>query len=95
MDTGLLEDDELSPVFFNKLTENYKQENIDKLNGVFSNLLQIMGTPQGVLGLLNMGEASDKLFDWYDVDKSILKDESEREQFVESYLQSLMQGGQQ
>lgn len=95
MDTQILEDEELSPVFFNKLTENYKQDNIQQLNGLFTNLLQIMGTPQGVLGVLNVGDVCDKLADWYDIDKSVLKDEGEREQFIEGYINSLMQGGQE
>ncbi|MGL4671184.1 hypothetical protein [Cetobacterium sp.] len=97
MDMGELQDEEALPVFFNKLTENYKIENIDKINGVLNNLMQIMGTPQGVLGVIDLNATIQKLSEWYDVDKSIFKEEGEIQSFLEQYLQSMQgqpQGGE-
>lgn len=95
MDLSILEDDEVAPVFYNKLTENYKQEKIQNLNACLQNLVSILGTPQAVLGVINLPETAKKLSDWYDMDKSLLKDDAEIEQFMEAYLQQIMQGGGQ
>ncbi|MGL5051026.1 MAG: portal protein [Fusobacteriaceae bacterium] len=96
MDSSIIDNEEISPVFFNKLTENYKQENIEKLNGMLGNLMNIMGSPQGVLGVLNLDLVVGKMADWFDVDRSLMKDEGEIQQFLEQYLQSMLQqGGEQ
>ena len=95
MDLAVIQDDEVAPVFYNKLTENYKQEKIQNLNACLNNLMSILGTPQAVLGVIDLGETAKKLSDWYDIDKSLLKDEKDIEQFMEAYLQQIMQGGGQ
>jgi hypothetical protein len=95
MDDTIINDDTVVPVFYNKLTENYKQEKIDNFNRLINNLIQVGGTPQFALGLMNVPQSVSNLTNWYDVDFSMFKDEKEMEQFLQGYLQQFMGGGQQ
>lgn len=91
MQTSVIDSEKTTPVFYNKLTENYKQEKIQSFNACIQNLLQLFGSPQAVLGIMDIGTVIDSLTDWYDADKALFVDKQQAQQYVESYIQSMIQ----
>lgn len=86
---------EFKPKFKNKLTENYTQEKIQNFNNYISNIANIVGNPQIVIGVLKPDVLIKKYAEWYDIDMSLIKKPEEINQIIGQYLNATLneQGG--
>ncbi len=91
MEDTFLSNADTTPTFYNKLTENWREEKINRLNQYLTNIAQLIGNPQLIFAVVNPTYLVTELAKWYEIDLEMLQDEELIEQFATQYVQTLLQ----